>query len=62
MASMVWKSSGGQSTAEVTVAGVKYTFASGDPTDVPIEHWTAVQTALVALADTTSAVAATPEL
>jgi len=62
MADMVWKSSGGQGTAEVVVAGVKYTFASGVPTDVPIEHYAAVQTALNALADTTSAAAGDPEV
>lgn len=62
MASIVWKSSGGQGTAEVTVADVRYSFASGVPTDVPSEHFTAVQTALTALADTTSDPASIPEL
>lgn len=62
MACMVWKSSGGQGTAEVTVGGIRYSFASGVPVDVPIEHWTPVQTALVALADTTSAAACDTEV
>ena len=62
MACIVWKANGGQATAEVRVDGILYTLSNGIPTDVPIEHFTAIQNALLALADTASAAAGPREV
>lgn len=63
MASVVWRSSGGQAQAAVTVGDMAYTFVDGVPTDVLPEHLSTVQTKLTALgAVTTSDLAGQAEI
>ena len=62
MSDLIWKSNGGQGTAEVVVGETRYSFADGVPVDVPNEHYAACVTALQALPDTLSAGAGDPEI
>jgi len=62
MSSLIWRSTGAQVTAVITLGENNYTFADGIPSDVPNDLVAAITTKLNALADTLSVTAAQGEI